>query len=188
MDSKDIKKIKKIVEEFFQKTTIPAKVEMGPVRAQGGSGKIQKKQTPLEINELLPEQTIPNGVKLSPQENIDTVAVDIKIDTPEILIGEKGRTLVEIQRLLRIILNKKIEKSFYIDLDINDYKKKKIEYLKSLAKDLADEVVLTKEEKVLFPMPAYERRIIHLELAERSDVTTESQGEGIERRVIIKPH
>ncbi len=187
MDSKDTKKIKKIVEEFFQKTTIPAKVEIGPVRARGVSKKIQKKQTPLEINKSLPGQITPNGVKLSPQENINTVVVDIKIDTPEILIGEKGQTLVEIQRLLRIILNKKIEKSFYIDLDINDYKKKKIEYLKDLAKDLADEVVLTKEEKALFPMPAYERRIIHLELAERADVTTESQGEGVERKVIIKP-
>ena len=187
MDSKDTKKIKKIVEEFFQKTTIPAKVEIGPVRAQGVSGKIQKKQTPLEINESLPGQTTPNEVKLSPQENIDTVIINIKIDTPEILIGEKGRTLAEIQRLLRIILSKKIGKSFYVDLDINDYKKKKIEYLRNLAKDLADEVVLTKEEKELFPMPAYERRIIHLELAERADVTTESQGEEAERRVIIKP-
>jgi len=80
-----------------------------------------------------------------------------------------------------------MQKDFYLDLDINEYKKKKIEYLKSLAKDLADEVVFTKEEKVLFPMPAYERRIIHTELSQRADIITESRGEGYDRHVIIKP-
>lgn len=119
----------------------------------------------------------------------DESAVDlnIRLDEPQILIGEKGQTLFEIQRLLRMVLNKKLQKVFYLNLDINDYKKKKIEYLKDLAKQLADEVVLTREEKVLFPMPAYERRIIHAELAERPDIATESRGDGFDRHIIIKP-
>jgi len=117
----------------------------------------------------------------------DIVDINIKLDEPQIFIGERGQTLFEIQRLLRTVLNKKLQEIFYLNLDINDYKKKKIEYLKSLAKDLADEAVLTREEKVLSPMPAYERRIIHTELAQRQDVSTESQGEGFDRHVIIKP-
>ncbi|RLC39293.1 MAG: hypothetical protein DRH33_03225, partial [Candidatus Nealsonbacteria bacterium] len=72
-------------------------------------------------------------------------------------------------------------------LDINQYKKNKIEYLNDLAKSTADEVALSKKEKILPPMPSYERRIIHLTLAEREDVQTESQGEEPERRVVIKP-
>ncbi len=117
----------------------------------------------------------------------DVVDVNIKLEEPQILIGERGQTLFEIQRLLRTILNKRLQKIFYLNLDINDYKSKKIEYLKGLAKDLADEAVLTKEEKVLSPMPAYERRIIHTELAQRQDVITESQGEGFDRHIVIKP-
>jgi len=122
----------------------------------------------------------------SPQDQ--TLPINIKIDEPQILIGEGGQTLVEIQHLLKAILKRKISDSFFIDLDINGYKKKKIEYLKELARSLADEVAITKKEKILSSMPAYERRIIHLELAGRSDVTTESIGQEPERRIVISPY
>ena len=129
------------------------------------------------------------GVEIgTPELKEDTVFVNVKTDEPRILIGQNGQTLAEIQHLLKAILKRKLKKEqFYIDLDINDYKKKKIEYLKETAKLLADEVALTKEEKTLDPMPAYERRIIHLELAKREDVVTESVGEEPERRLVIKP-
>ena len=117
-----------------------------------------------------------------------TLPINLKTDEPQILIGEGGQTLVEIQHLLKTILKRKIQEPFFIDLDINGYKKKKIEYLKELAKSVADEVALTKKEKSLAPMPAYERRIIHLELAGRQNVTTESIGQEPERRVIIRPY
>ena len=123
---------------------------------------------------------------LPPQEL--TLPINLKTDEPQILIGEGGQTLVEIQHLLKAILKRKISEPFFIDLDINGYKKKKIEYLKELAKSIADEVALIKKEKSLASMPAYERRIIHLELANRQDVTTESIGQEPERRVIIRPY
>ncbi|MCK4781865.1 hypothetical protein KAS79_03010 [Candidatus Parcubacteria bacterium] len=125
-------------------------------------------------------------VKIS-SDSEEVVDIDLEIDEPQILIGEKGQTLAEIQRLLKIILRKKIQAPFFINLDISDYKKKKIEYLKELAVSAAEDVALTKEEKTLDTMLAYERRIIHLELAGRSDVATDSIGEEPERRVIIKP-
>ena len=123
---------------------------------------------------------------LPPQEL--TLPINLRTDNPQILIGEGGQTLVEIQHLLKTILKREISELFFIDLDINGYKKKKIEYLKELAKSVADEVALTKKEKSLAPMPAYERRIIHLELTDRQDVTTESIGQEPERRVIIRPY
>jgi len=116
-----------------------------------------------------------------------TIPIRLKTEEPKILIGQNGQTLSEIQHLLRAILNHQASEQFYIDLDINDYKKKKIAYLKETAKELADEVALTRREKILFPMSAYERRIIHLELAGRNDITTESVGEEPERRIVIKP-
>lgn len=127
-------------------------------------------------------------IKIEPsQEENGIFEVKVKIDEPQILIGEKGQTLNEIQRVLARILNKNREKIIRFSLDINDYKKKKNNYLKNLARELANEAVLTKEEKVLSPMPAYERRIIHLELSQRNDVITESRGEEPKRRVVIKP-
>lgn len=119
-----------------------------------------------------------------------TFSVDLKTEEPQILIGERGQTLFEIQHLLKTVLKRKIlsSKLFYLDLDINNYKKKKIEYLKEVARTSADEVVLTKKEKILAPMPAYERRIIHLELASRNDVMTESIGQEPERKVAIRPY
>ncbi len=118
-----------------------------------------------------------------------TIPIDLKTDEPRFLIGEKGRTLIEIQNLLKNVLKKKItsQEVFYVDLDINNYKKKKAEYLKEIVRNMADEVVLTRMERPLPPMPAYERRIIHLELSGRENVITESEGEGLRRRVIIKP-
>ena len=117
----------------------------------------------------------------------ETVSLRLRSEEPKVLIGKSGHTLNEIQHLLRAILKRNISDNFFLDIDIDDYKEKKIEYLKETAREVADEVALTKEEKLLEPMVAYERRIIHLELANRPDVITESVGRDPDRRVIIKP-
>ena len=122
-----------------------------------------------------------------PSQSEQTVPIKVTSDSPQILIGERGQTLVEIQYLLKIILKKNINEDFYIDLDINEYKKKKTEYLKELARSIADEVSLMKKEKAMPSMPAYERRIIHMELAKREDVVTESFGNEPDRRLLVKP-
>jgi len=121
LDQKEENKIKEAVEEFFEKMTI----EVSNIEISSSSEK-----------------------KYSVEENKDIVDLNIKLNEPQILIGQGGQTLFEIQRLLRTILNKKLQKVFYLNLDINDYKKLKFEYLKDLAKDLADQVSLTKREKV----------------------------------------
>lgn len=114
-------------------------------------------------------------------------SVNLESDEPQIIIGEQGQTLAEIQHLLRLALRKKIDEVFYLDLDVNSYKKKKTAYLEDLAKTLADEVALTRKEKELPPMPAQERRIIHLTLSQRPEIETCSRGEEPNRCVVIKP-
>ncbi|KPJ54767.1 hypothetical protein AMJ47_03410 [Parcubacteria bacterium DG_72] len=123
---------------------------------------------------------------LKPEEN--TVPIKIRTSEPKVLIGQNGQTLSEIQHLLKSLLRRKIQTDFYIDIDVNDYKKKKAEYLKSSANEMADEVALSGKEKILTPMPSYERRIIHMQLASRKDVLTESIGQEPERKVVIKPY
>ncbi|MCX6764618.1 MAG: hypothetical protein NTU58_02820 [Candidatus Nealsonbacteria bacterium] len=139
------------------------------------------------IQGFFEKMTIPVEVEISPRKD-KTIPIDIKTENPQILIGERGQTLIEIQRILKIIIKRIIKEDIFIDLDINDYKKKKVEYLKELARAAADEVVSSKKEKILTPMPAYERRIVHLELAEIKNITTESIGEEPERKIVIRPY
>ncbi|MEK7172526.1 MAG: R3H domain-containing nucleic acid-binding protein [Patescibacteria group bacterium] len=112
---------------------------------------------------------------------------EMKTSEPEILIGEYGQTLFEIQMLLSRIVRKQINEDIKLDIDINQYKYNKNKYLKELAGEIADRVVLLKREEPLPVMNSYERRVIHLELALREDVATESMGEGEGRRVVVKP-
>jgi len=184
LDEKDIKIIKETVEEFFKEMTIA----FSDIKVSLSSIKKDSSDAQGSVEERL-------------EEHAEVVDIDIKIDEPQILIGQQGQTLFETQRLLRNILNKKLSRSqddrgsstpsgqkiFYLNLDINDYKKKKVEYLKDLAKSLADQVSLTKEERALLPMSSYERRVIHSELSQRTDVFTESQGDGFDRHIVIKP-
>lgn len=116
-----------------------------------------------------------------------TIPVNVSTDDPKVLIGQNGQTLADVQHLLKAMLSRRISEQFYIDLDINDYKKKKIAYIKESAREWANEVSLNREDKMLSPMPSYERRVIHMELADRSDVRTESAGQGIDRCIIIRP-
>ena len=137
--------------------------------------------------EFLAKTTFDVEIEFLPQREL-TLPVSLKTKEPQILIGEKGQTLVDIQHLLKAILKRKIREDFFIDLDINGYKKKKIEYIKELARSVADEVSLMRKEKSLPPMPAYERRVVHMELAERGDIATESIGREPERKVVIRPY
>lgn len=160
--------------------------------------------SPEEINkikeateELLEKMTISGfELEVSSQKNNrevkndkieDIIDLSINLKEPQFLIGQNGQTLFSLQKILGIILNKKLEKFFYLKLDINDYQKQKIEYLKGLAKSLADEAVMEKKEKAMFPMPSRERKIIHEELAQRQDIATESRGEGPDRHILIIP-
>lgn len=137
--------------------------------------------------EFFEKMTIPVELEIKPLKE-QTLTVNVEMENPQILIGEGGQTLLEAQRLLKIILRRKIDKTFYLDLDINGYKKKKVEYLKQLARSVSDDVALNKKEKVLPSMPAYERRIIHLELANKENIATESIGREPERKVAIRPY
>jgi spoIIIJ-associated protein len=141
------------------------------------------------IGEFFEKTGLPVRIDVKDAQD-STIPVGLKTDDPQLLIGERGQSLQEIQNLLRLVIRKNlgVEERFFIDLDINDYKKKKAEYLKEIARSAADEVFLSKKDKELPPMSAYERRFIHMALAGRSDVVTESAGEGPDRRVVIKIH
>ncbi len=143
--------------------------------------------------DLLQKMTIDGfGIEASLEENNNiqdiekkVILLNIKLREPQFLIGQEGKNLIDLQKVLRLVLNKKLNNNFYLKLDINDYQKQKTEHLKDMAKKIADEVVLYKKEKTLPPMSSFNRRIIHEELSKRQDVVTQSKGEGDNRYIVI---
>jgi spoIIIJ-associated protein len=104
-----------------------------------------------------------------------------------LLIGFKGKTLEALQILLRNIISTYTKDHVITSLDIGGYRSNRARQLEILATKTAKEVVKTKVQVKLQPMNSYERRIIHEKLADWRDVYTESEGEGENRAIVIKP-
>ncbi len=113
------------------------------------------------------------------------IAFDIKGDDLGILIGRRGQTLSCLQYIVRLIVGHQTEAWVPIIIDVEEYKQRRYEALQALAWRIAEQVKAEQAPFTLEPMSAYERRIIHLTLAEHPDVTTQSIGEGEARSVVI---
>ena len=113
----------------------------------------------------------------------------VNIQTPDtgLLIGRHGETLNSLQLLLGVILYKKIGSWQRIILDVGSYRKMREDSLREMVERIAIEVETTGQPVVLPFMTPLERRFVHMLLADREKVTTESLGEGRERRLTVKP-
>ena len=114
------------------------------------------------------------------------IAFDIQGDDLGILIGRRGQTLACLQFVVRLIVGHQTKTWTPITIDVEGYRQRRSEKLRALAWRLAEQVRTRKSPFNLEPMLAYERRIIHLALADHPDVTTESTGEGEARKVVIR--
>lgn len=103
------------------------------------------------------------------------------------LIGRRGDTLASLQYITRLITSREIQRHANLIVDVDSYKARRARMLRSLANRMADQAVEAGRTVSLEPMPPYERRIIHLSLRERPDVSTRSVGEGNARKVTIVP-
>jgi len=115
------------------------------------------------------------------------VTLEIKGDDLGILIGRRGQTLASLQYIVRLIVGHQTKNWVPIVIDVEGYKQRRYEALRALAWRMAEQVKDKGTPLALEPMPAYERRIIHLALAEHPDVTTQSVGWGESRKVVILP-
>jgi spoIIIJ-associated protein len=118
---------------------------------------------------------------------LSSVGLNIEGEDLGILIGRRGQTMVSLQYIVRIIMSRKMEVNVPIILDVEGYKQRRCEGLRLLANRLAEQVKTRKTPFTMEPMPAFERRIIHLALADHPDVITESTGIGDARKVVITP-
>ncbi|MBQ6935097.1 MAG: protein jag [Clostridia bacterium] len=101
------------------------------------------------------------------------------------IIGRRGETLDALQYLTRLFVNRADKEGKRVALNVGDYRKRREETLKSLAKRQAQRAIKYRRSCVLEPMNPYERRIIHTAVQEISGVSSHSVGEGENRRVVI---
>lgn len=148
--------------------------------------------TKKEIIEYISEyiQNLSRCMKINIESEIleseDIFKVTFVSDQNAILIGKEGRTLNSIQLLLKQSIKNKIGLSLKINVDVANYKVKKLKNIEYQVKKIIKEVQSTKITAALDPMNSYERRFVHNLVSEYKNLTTESIGEGRDRRVTIK--
>ena len=115
------------------------------------------------------------------------VLLNVEGEDLGILIGRQGQTLASLEYITKLVVSGQLNSWLPINVDVAGYKKRRHESLQRLALQLAEQVKLKKHPIGLEPMPPDERRIVHLALADYPDVTTQSIGDGDNRKVVISP-
>ena len=113
------------------------------------------------------------------------VTLDVEGDDLGILIGRHGQTLTSLQYIVRLIVAEKSKMWVPFNIDVAGYKKRRYDSLRNLALRVAEQVKRSQRMLTLEPMPADERRIVHITLASHPDVATQSMGEGEMRKVAV---
>lgn len=128
----------------------------------------------------------PSTVPLSAEEP-QTIFIDVLGQDLGMLIGRRGDHLSQIQYLVTMLVNRKIDTWTRVIVDVEGYRNRREESLVGLAERVARQVSRSQRAIELEPMPPNERRIIHLTLQEHPDVQTHSTGEGHQRRITVQP-
>ena len=140
------------------------------------------------IKKLLSDMSIDAEITMNDGENGEKI-IAINGESAAILIGHHGETLDSLQYLANLAANKKIDgkKGDYVKVavDVEGYRAKREETLRSLARKMASKVLKYKKSVMLEPMNPYERRIIHSEIQNIEGVSTNSIGSENNRKIVI---
>ncbi len=144
------------------------------------------------LQKLLDHMELSTRVEASLEPSLDEDEeemhyLNIAGDDLSVLIGRRAETLEDLQYLVRLVVNQHTHRWPHIEVDVEHYKQRRRRGLQRLAEQMAARAVAEHRTMTLEAMPPRERRIIHLALRERTDVTTQSIGEGENRKVTIIP-
>jgi len=180
--------------DFLNEEDTDSEPEIKPVRIPPAN---TKEEIPLHVaqetvSELLGKMHIQADVAASYGEIDDVrgtraILVDITGKDLSVLIGKRSETLNALQYISRLIVSKELGENITLVIDVEGYRSRRERQLRQIAHRMAEQVVKTGKKQTLEPMPANERRIIHMELREDERVTTESYGEDPHRKVTILP-
>ena len=120
-------------------------------------------------------------------DDLDGPIFEIEGDDAGLLIGRKGETLKTLQFLVRYVVSHKLDERVNLMIDVEGYQQRRHQSLENMAHRVARRVSDTGRSITLEPMPANERRIVHIALSDHPGVTTESTGFGDSRQVTVEP-
>lgn len=169
-----------------------ATVKVTPLSPTTNEGKVATLAKEV-LRELLRLMRLTAEVELKPSlsEEVgserETIVLEVKGNDLGILIGRRGSTLASLQYILRLIIAHHQKMRIPLTVDVESYKQRRYKALRELALSLAQKAKSTGQSVTLEPMPADERRIVHLALSVNPEVTTQSIGEGEVRKVVIQP-
>lgn len=143
---------------------------------------IEVKKTTLELLSLMGIET---EVAVIESEGYFHVTL-AECETSGLLIGKQGETLYSIQMILSFILKNKLGEEVKLVLDVGGYREKQKGYLESIAEKSYEKLMETGEPQFLYNLNPSQRRVVHTYLSEKSGIVTESEGEGEDRKLVIK--
>ncbi len=115
----------------------------------------------------------------------DPIVLDVETDNGGLIIGRRGETLSALQYLVNVLIGKRTRRWTKVVIDVEHWRDRREETLRALALRQADRVRQQQRPVALDPMPAGERRIIHVTLQDQHDIETHSEGEEPNRRLVI---
>ena len=143
------------------------------------------------VAELLEKMKVPARIEVRygdpEEEGQRPVLVDIHGDDLGVLIGRRAEILNAMQYIVNLIVSKQVEHWVQVVVDVEGYRARRDGQLRQMANRMADQAIKTGRRQVLEPMPASERRVVHLELRDHPNVSTQSIGEEPARKVTIVP-
>ena len=127
------------------------------------------------------------GHDLGDEDQPPPLVLNIRGEDLGVLIGRRGETLGDLQYLIRLMISHRLKHWTDVVVDVESYRSRRRHALESLATRVAERVAASGRSQALEPMPAYERRVVHMTLRNHPKVTTLSVGVGEKRKVTIIP-
>lgn len=137
--------------------------------------------------ELLEKLLIKATVEVAEDSQNQAFKIQIESEDSGYLIGYHGETIEALQLILSLMVYQKLGSWQRLVVNVGDYRQQREEQLKKLALNVAQKVKFSSEQQIIPNLSASERRVIHLALASHPDVYTESEGEGDQRTLIVRP-
>lgn len=140
---------------------------------------------------ILAHMGVHAGIEVHPAEGEEPLALNIRgadersSSALSVLIGRRGETLAALQLLMHLIVSKQGDTRERVIVDVEGYRHRREENLRSMAQRIAQQVRDSGRAIMLEAMPPNERRIVHMALSDFDDISTESEGEGDQRRVVV---
>lgn len=135
------------------------------------------------LETLLQQMDIPARVAV--RTSADPIVLDVETENGGLLIGRRGETLSALQYLVNVLIGRRTHGWTKVVIDVERWRSRREDTLRALATRQAQRVRDTQHPVALDPMPASERRVVHLALQDMPDIATHSEGDEPNRRLII---